>query len=1168
MGEVVGTESTLTVGPITKWSGFYCTVSDGSGAETEVEFQVMVENHFHATVAGSARPGGEYHVDEGATLTLAVGVKGDDLTGVSYQWYGNHYEPIAGAEGSSLEIGPIAGQDFYFCEARDRFGNWETVNFNIYVENNLAAYQSGTKAIDVELPVEPNATPTLSVDVFGTDLTGAVYSWGNDEWLPLNGQTTLSMVLAPVTAPVNIMFEIKDRFGNWAGVEFSVYVENHFSAWATENGSGVANLTVAAGGDLTLEVTADGDDLSGVTYRWVDSDTWTPIVGADGPALALTSIRRAASYACEVSDRYGNVRNVNFAIEVQNHFNATVAGTTKNHAEPVVKPGGSVTLAVAVSGDDLDGVRYQWFDDYGLLEGLEAASITVGPLNRTDFYRCEVTDRYGNVKPVYFNIGIENGFSAYVNGTTSDEIEYRVAPGTSLTLRIKSTVKSGKLTYEWGRYLYDNNGYYVGYEQLDYTGYALATGPVDMHMRYYCDVTDQYGNRAYITFNIRIDTGLTLNNPSQAFTVPFGERAELTADASVKLGGLRYQWYKITYDAAGGQGVRRLQGQTERTLVLDSVTVAGEYICDVIDDYGNVETAYIAISPENHLTAYVYGTQTDLQSRTVRLGSVQQLGVTATADEGDLTYKWYKMTYLNDVDDWYVQTQLGNQNDIFVSPSDINLHECSAFCTSDPIEGKVGYLCVVTDMYGARAYVTFQFNFVSVSQMTTAPKSVTNTATGVTITWNEYEAADQIVIYRKVGTAKSWSKYKTLGGDATTFVDTGVKAGTKYSYTIQILSGIEKSKYHATGKAVTYYPAPKVSSAVSDLTGVTIKWAKTTGAGKYRVFRSTDNATWTKLGDTTAVTFTDKKAVSGNKYYYCVQALSSKGAVLSGYGTSRAINYVGTPKVPALSLAANGITVKWSAVNGATKYNVYRKVGTAKSWTKYKTITDATSFVDTSVKTGTKYAYTIQAIGGTTSKYNTTGKTITYYQAPKSVTATGNPGAVTVKWAKVSGAAKYRVFRRVEGGGWSKLGDTTAVSFKDKTAQGGVRYEYAVRTLNAKGSFLSTYSLPAVFVSYPYVGVRVATVTEEEIAAGIPAGAEITEVIAGSPAEGCTLQAGDVIVELKTATAADWTNVTTAEEYYAVLLTAAPEEELMLKAVRPGAGDINCILVLGKYARP
>ena len=346
-----------------------------------------------------------------------------------------------------------------------------------------------------------------------------------------------------------------------------------------------------------------------------------------------------------------------------------------------------------------------------------------------------------------------------------------------------------------------------------------------------------------------------------------------------------------------------------------------------------------------------------------------------------------------------------------------------------------------------------------------APSSVANTATGVTVKWSEYADAVSYVVYRKVGTAKSWSKYRTFAAGVTSFTDTSVKAATKYAYTIQVVGNGQKTGYHAKGKAVTYYPAPKVSSAASDLTGVTIKWAKTTGAGKYRVFRSTDNATWTKLGDTTAVTFTDKKAVSGNKYYYCVQALSSKGAVLSGYGTSRAINYVGTPKVPALSLAANGITVKWSAVNGATKYNVYRKVGTAKSWTKYKTITDATSFVDTSVKTGTKYAYTIQAIGGTTSKYNTTGKTITYYQAPKSVTATGNPGAVTVKWAKVSGAAKYRVFRRVEGGGWSKLGDTTAVSFKDKTAQAGVAYEYAVRTLNAKGSFLSTYSLPAAFMA-------------------------------------------------------------------------------------------------------
>jgi fibronectin type 3 domain-containing protein len=65
---------------------------------------------------------------------------------------------------------------------------------------------------------------------------------------------------------------------------------------------------------------------------------------------------------------------------------------------------------------------------------------------------------------------------------------------------------------------------------------------------------------------------------------------------------------------------------------------------------------------------------------------------------------------------------------------------------------------------------------------------------------------------------------------------------------------------------------------------------------------------------------------------------------------------------------------------------------------------------------------------------------------------------VKVTWSAVSGAAQYRVFRKVPGGKWTKVGDTTATSFTDTTAQSGTTYLYTVRCLSANGkSYTSSF---------------------------------------------------------------------------------------------------------------
>ena len=163
-----------------------------------------------------------------------------------------------------------------------------------------------------------------------------------------------------------------------------------------------------------------------------------------------------------------------------------------------------------------------------------------------------------------------------------------------------------------------------------------------------------------------------------------------------------------------------------------------------------------------------------------------------------------------------------------------------------------------------------------------------------------------------------------------------------------------------------------------------------------------------------------------------------------------------------------GVKVTWSADPVADKYRVYRKVSGAKKWTRLDTIdADETSFIDKTVTSGKKYIYTVRGVNfvgdGT---FNSTGVTHTYYEAPEVSIKTTTKG-VYLKWAKIAGATKYRIYRQTSGSSkWSLIDTVTGTSFTDKTAKSGKKYFYRVRS--AKGDIMSGYNVVSkYFLSAP-----------------------------------------------------------------------------------------------------
>lgn len=154
-----------------------------------------------------------------------------------------------------------------------------------------------------------------------------------------------------------------------------------------------------------------------------------------------------------------------------------------------------------------------------------------------------------------------------------------------------------------------------------------------------------------------------------------------------------------------------------------------------------------------------------------------------------------------------------------------------------------------------------------------------------------------------------------------------------------------------------------------------------------------------------------------------------------------------------------GIKVSWKANSKAETYRVYRKAEGDKDWTIIDTVgADETFIYDNTVKSGIKYLYTVRGfnyVGG--GDYNKDGVAITHLDVPEA-TAKNTSKGIYLKWTKVAGAEKYRIYRQTNGSTeWKLIGTTKKNTFTDKSAKSGTKYNYRVRAV--AGDDMSSFAI-------------------------------------------------------------------------------------------------------------
>ena len=337
-----------------------------------------------------------------------------------------------------------------------------------------------------------------------------------------------------------------------------------------------------------------------------------------------------------------------------------------------------------------------------------------------------------------------------------------------------------------------------------------------------------------------------------------------------------------------------------------------------------------------------------------------------------------------------------------------------------------------------------------------------NTTGGIKISWNKVDGAYGYRLYYKPASG-GWKRFKDT--TATSFTDSGVVPNKTETYTIRCIdkNGNTISGFNSTGWSKKYTPAaPTVSKLDITTGGIKLSWNKIAGVYGYRLYYKPASGGWKRFKDTTATSFTDSGVSPNRTETYTIRCIDKNGNTVSGFN-SNGWSKKYTPVAPTISKLENtsgGIKISWNKIAGVYGYRLYYKTSSG-GWKRFKDTT-ATSFTDSGVSPNRTETYTIRCIdknGNTVSGFYSRGWSKKYTPVAPTITRLSNTSkGVSVTWNKIAGVYGYRLYRKYDGGSWTKVKDTTSTSFTDSGAKKGKKVIYTVRCIDRKGKTVSGFN--------------------------------------------------------------------------------------------------------------
>ena len=352
-----------------------------------------------------------------------------------------------------------------------------------------------------------------------------------------------------------------------------------------------------------------------------------------------------------------------------------------------------------------------------------------------------------------------------------------------------------------------------------------------------------------------------------------------------------------------------------------------------------------------------------------------------------------------------------------------------------------------------------------------AIKSLSNSVTGVKLTWSRTDGAGDYRVYRK--TSDGWQRLAQT--NASEYTDTTAVSGKKYTYTLRIVDRDtdEFMSDYLSGKSITYVAAPVVKDVTNLENGAKLTWDKVAGANYYRIYYW-NGKSWVRLASKYLTEYVDTSVKDGETREYTIRCLDANDNFVSDYRRDGYINtFYAPPVIKSLQNEEDGVVISWNRAKGAEDYRVYRKTA-GSSWTRL-TQTDQSSYTDTTAENGVKYTYTLRMIDRETERFMSDyngGKSITRQGIPLFTSITNGADGVNLRWSTFNGAASYRVYYK-NGSDWTRLTTTTGTSFIDTSIKDGETRTYTIRCLDSSGDFSSDFKRAGwvhTYIAPPFIG--------------------------------------------------------------------------------------------------
>lgn len=336
---------------------------------------------------------------------------------------------------------------------------------------------------------------------------------------------------------------------------------------------------------------------------------------------------------------------------------------------------------------------------------------------------------------------------------------------------------------------------------------------------------------------------------------------------------------------------------------------------------------------------------------------------------------------------------------------------------------------------------------------------------GVKVGWYLVDGAESYKVFRREifadGSKSDWTEIYTAGNKTTTYIDRTTVSGKQYEFTVRAYTAKGASAV-CRFASTWFYTAPTVTTTAV-VGGVNVKWDAIPGANTYNIYRKYNGASsWTLIAtvEGNVTTYLDKDAISGRNIDYTVRAFGKTNQGSSTF-TAKRIAYVGVPHLTSVANSVGGLTVKWTAVQNATGYRVYRRAAGEKYFTYLGTVT-STTYVDKTVRNGVYYKYTVRTVFYSLFSNYEAGLLCRYVATPKLTSISNATNGIKITWGAVSGATGYRVYRRGAGQTtWTYLGTVTGTSYTDTSVKDlkGQYFRYTVRAVNGYYSGFDTNGL-------------------------------------------------------------------------------------------------------------